>query len=437
MTATGSAAVPGHASAIDEDRLYSKVSWRLMPFLCLGFVGSYLDRVNVGFAKLLMLSDLQWSETVYGLGAGIFFLGYVLLEVPSNLILHKIGARRWLARIMITWAIISGATAFVTTPMQFYIARFLLGVAEAGFLPGVLLYLTYWYPANRRSLATAMFVCAIPLSGIVGGPLSGWILKNFHAVGGLAAWQWVFLLEAIPSLVIGAAMLVYLNDGIRKAGWLSEAEKQLLERNIEKDTATKHSHSLRAAFSDRRVWLLSLTYFTTGLGNYALLFWLPSLIQATGVKDVLNIGLLSAIPYIAGVAVMFWWSNHSDQRQERRWHAMAGITLGAFGLALSTFFGDNTALAVFALTLASIGIMSFIPVFWGMPTALLGGVAAAAGIGVIASVGNMAGFFSPYLIGWFKDATHSTNSALLIVSALMMAGGVVMVTAFPARQESK
>src|SRR5450830_996914 len=302
--AQGIAASPGNNVSFEE-ATFSKVTWRLLPLLFLCYVASYLDRVNVGFAKLQMLQDLKFSETIYGLGAGIFFIGYFIFEVPSNIILHKVGARLWIARIMITWGIISGAMIFVTTPEMFYVMRFLLGVAEAGFFPGVILYLTYWYPSHRRGKITALFMTGIAISGVIGGPLSGWIMHSFPGVHGLAGWQWMFILEAIPSLVLGVVVIFYLKDRIRDAHWLSEDEKRLLETEIQKDQTGKEEVSLGQMFADGKVWLSAMIYFCFVMGLYGVSFWLPTIIKATGVKDPLDIGLLTAIPYaIAAVAMI-------------------------------------------------------------------------------------------------------------------------------------
>ena len=288
-----SQALPGQPAGaaasqkIIDDAVYRKVTWRIIPFLMLCYIVAYLDRVNVGFAKLQMLADLQFSETVYGLGAGVFFLGYFLFEVPSNVMLHKIGARVWIARIMITWAIISGAFMFVTTPTQFYIMRFLLGIAEAGFFPGIILYLTYWYPSERRARMVCTFMAAIPVAGLIGGPLSGWIMETFAGWHGYAGWQWMFVLEAIPAALMGVAVLLYLDNSIRAAKWLTEDEKVILEQRIATEAQGKVSHpSIRAMFADPRIWLMALIYFCCVMGQYSLTFWLPSLIKAAGVTGV-------------------------------------------------------------------------------------------------------------------------------------------------------
>ena len=319
-------------AASEEEQAQNKVAWRLIPFLFLCYIVAYLDRVNVGFAKLQMLQDLQFSETVYGLGAGIFFIGYFIFEVPSNIILHKVGARLWIARIMITWGLISGAMMFVTTPTMFYVLRFALGLAEAGLFPGVILYLTYWFPASRRGRIIALFMTGIPMSGVIGGPLSGWILHAMSGVHGWAGWQWLFLLEALPSLVMGFAVIAYLDNGIKDAKWLSDDEKRLLMDNIAADEREVKSHSLRDGFTNPLVWLLSGIYFFFIMGLYGVGFWLPTLIKGSGVKDPLMIGLLTTLPYAAAVLAMIFVSRSSDSRRNaagtlrcpRSWARSAG-----------------------------------------------------------------------------------------------------------------
>lgn len=427
----------GHAAdPAFETATYAKVSWRLMPLLFLCYVASYLDRVNVGFAKLQMLNDLKFSETIYGFGAGIFFIGYFIFEIPSNLILHRVGARMWIARIMITWGLVSGAMIFVTTPMTFYVMRFLLGVAEAGFFPGVILYLTYWYPSNRRGKMTALFMTGIPLSGVIGGPLSGWILHSLSGVRGLAGWQWMFILEAIPSLILGIVVIVYLQDRIRAAKWLTEEEKQLLEAQVGAEASLKEEQSLRQMVANPKVWLMALIYFCFVMGLYGVSFWLPTIIKTTGVKDPFDIGLLTAIPYAAAAAAMVLIGRSADKHRERRWHVAIPAVLGSIGLILSTVYDHNTLLAMSALTLATIGILTVLPLFWSLPTAFLGGTAAAAGIALINSFGNLAGFVSPYLVGWLKDLTQSTNTGMFVLAASLVAGALLTLTV-PARMVNK
>lgn len=412
---------------IATEKLYARVGRRLLPFLFLCYVVAYLDRVNVGFAKLQMQADLRLSDTVYGLGAGIFFLGYFLFEVPSNLLMLRVGARRWIARIMVSWGLLSAAMLFVATPSSFYAMRFLLGVAEAGFFPGVILYLTYWYPAQRRARIVAIFMSGVAVAGVVGGPLSGWIMSHFAGHAGLAGWQWLFLLEGLPAVALGVLTLALLDDGIDDARWLDEQEKALLKHELARDGEPRAPWSLRHVFGSSRVWILALVYFLFVMGLYGVGFWLPQLIRNSGVQDVLQIGLLTAVPYGIAALAMIVVARRSDRSGERRWHAALPAFIGAAGLVASTHYAHNPMLALAALSVATAGILSTFPVFWSIPTAMLGGAAAAAGIAMINSLGNLAGFVSPYLVGAIKDATHSTANGMLLLAASLAAGGALVL----------
>ncbi|MFC0397744.1 MFS transporter [Paraburkholderia rhizosphaerae] len=415
-----------------EEATYRKVAWRLTPLLMLCYVVAYLDRVNVGFAKLQMQTDLSLSDTVYGFGAGIFFIGYFIFEIPSNVILHRVGARVWIARIMVSWGIISALTMFVTTPTMFYVMRFLLGVAEAGFFPGIILYLTYWYPAHRRGRMTTWFMTAIALSGVIGGPISGFILKAFDGVNGWHGWQWLFLLEGIPSIIVGIVVFLVLDDRIGKAAWLTDEERQLLQRNIDAEDATKEDPPIRQVLASPRVWLMSLIYFSFVIGLYGVSFWLPTIIKATGVADAFAIGLLSAIPFAAAVVAMVLVSRSADRARERRWHVAIPAFAGALGLVLSVVWAHSTLLAMASLTLATMGILTTLPLFWSLPTAFLAGTGAAAGIAMINSIGNLAGFLGPYAVGWLKQATAANDAGMYLLAAFMVLGGLLAVSV-PAR----
>lgn len=430
---------PGDAAAVTklfEAETYAKVGWRLIPFLLLCYIVSYLDRVNVGFAKLEMQQDLHLSNTVYGLGAGIFFIGYFLFEVPSNVILHKVGARVWIARIMLSWGLISAATMFVSSDVGFYAMRFLLGAAEAGFFPGVILYLTYWYPAERRGRMTALFMTAVALSGVIGGPISGWIMHGMEGVAGLRSWQWLFLLEGLPAVLLGVATLFYLDDRIHSARWLTAEQKAFLERRIDVENAGKSDLKIGAVFATPRVWLMALIYFSFVMGLYGVSFWLPTIIKATGVKDALQIGLLTAIPFAFAAVAMVLVARRSDRHGERRWHVAIPALAGAVGLVLSAIWAHNTVLAMVALTLATMGILTTFPLFWSLPTAFLAGTGAAAGIALINSVGNLAGFVSPSLVGWLKDLTQSTDAGMYMLAASLVIGAVLTLSV-PARLVNK
>jgi D-galactonate transporter len=426
-------AISASPSALAEAAAYAKVTWRLIPFLFVCYIVSWLDRVNVGFAKLQMQSDLKFSDTVYGLGAGIFFIGYFIFEVPSNIILHRAGARRWIARIMTSWGVLASSMMFVGSPMSFYVLRFFIGVSEAGFFPGIILYLTYWYPARRRVRIVALFLTAIAATSVIGAPLSGWILKSLNGANGWAGWQWLFLLEGAPSLLMGVFTFFYLDDSIRASRWLTAEEKQLLEQSITADNAEKPSHSLRHAFGDAKVWLLAAVYFCFVSGLYAISFWLPQIIKNTGVKDPLDVGFLTAIPWGIGAVGMLLWGRRSDRTGERRWHAALAGFVGGAALLVSTAYGHNTVASLVALTIATLGIQATLPVFWALPTAFLTGGAAAAGIALINAVGNLGGFVAPFLVGWLKDVTQSTATGLYVLSGGLILGGLLVVVFIPAR----
>lgn len=408
-------------------QVYKKVAWRLVPFLCLCYLAAYLDRVNVGFAKLQMLSDLSFSNTVYGLGAGIFFLGYVIFEVPSNILLHKVGAKLWIARIMISWGVIGAAMAMVKTPTQFYLLRFLLGVAEAGFIPGVLLYLTYWFPAAWRGRIIALFLAAIPMSNIIGGPLSGWILKNFGGVAGLAGWQWLFIVETVPSIVLGIAILMFLDDRVEDARWLSDEEKRVIQENISHEASQSTHVSVMDALKSTRVWMLGVAYFCIASSIYIASFWMPTLIKQLGVSDPLEIGWLTTIPYSVAIVAMVLTNISADRSRERRWHTAIPCLLTAIGLALCATPNYGLVVAMMALTLAAAGASSAQASFWSLPSTFMTGAAAAAGIALVNSLGNIAGMASTALVGWLTDLTGSPSSSLYLFAGLLVVGALLVL----------
>ena len=416
------------ADSAAEDATYLKVTWRLIPFLLVCYIIAYLDRVNVGFAKLQMQNALGFSDVVYGLGAGMFFIGYFIFEVPSNIILHRVGARRWIARIMVTWGLISGSMMFVQTEMQFYVMRFLLGVAEAGFFPGIILYLTYWYPAQRRGRIISLFMTGIPLAGVIGGPLSGWIMKSWDQVGGYQGWQWMFLLEALPAVFVGFMVYWYLDDRITDAKWLSESERQMLARRIDEEDQSKEHMPVSAVLKNKRVWVMSAIYFSLAMSLYGVSFWLPTIINGMGVKDNFSIGLLSAVPWLAGVFSMLWFGRSADKHKERRWHVVIPMLMAATGLVLSVLLASNVYLSFAALILACMGIVSGIPLFWSLPTSFLAGAGAAAGIAAINSIANLAGFVAPYVVGWLKQVTQSTDSGMYLLAVVLLVGAAITLT---------
>ena len=415
-----------------ESRLYARVTRRLIPLLFACYVAAFLDRVNIGFAKLQMLGDLRFSETVYGFGAGIFFIGYFLFEIPSNIMLHRVGARLWIARVMLTWAVVSASMLFVTSSTGFYILRFLLGVAEAGFFPGVILYLTYWYPSDRRARVLALFMTGIPVAGVIGGPTSGWILTGMAGVHGLAGWQWLFLLEALPSLVLGVAVLLYLDDGIVNARWLTADEKEILAGRIAEDQQQISTHSLWDGFTNARVWFLSVVYFCLIAGLYGAGFWLPTLIRRTGVESPLAIGVLTVLPNAVAAVAMVTISRRSDRARERRWHLIVPALVGAAGWIVTVRFGQNTAIALSGMSFAMAGVTTSLAQFWCLPTAILAGAAAATGIALINSIGNLAGFLGPSVMGWLVDRTGSTDAGIYALAGVMAVGSMLVLT-IPAR----
>ncbi|SSR05806.1 MFS family transporter [Acinetobacter baumannii] len=407
---------------------YRKIAFRLMPFLMLCYFCAYLDRVNVGFAKLQMMSDLQFSEAVYGLGAGIFFIGYFLCEVPSNIVLHKVGARRWIARIMITWGILSGCFAFVQTEWQFYTLRFLLGVAEAGLAPGLLLYLTYWFPSYRRARMTVLWFIAIPISGMIGGPLSGLIMDRMSGVHGWFGWQWMFVIEAIPTVIVGLLVLAVLKDSVQDANWLTQDEKNLVKQELAQDNQHKEGHaSVKEFIADKRLWLLAGIYFCVVMGQYAITFWLPTLIRNSGISDNWHIGLLTSLPYMCAIVVMVLAGRSGDHFQERRWHLIIPMCAGAIALTFATLFASNLTLSLICLCIAASGVLTASSLFWMLPTNFLGGVSAAAGIAAVNSFANLAGFCSPYLIGWVTTNTGSNAIGMFLITAVLIFGASLVL----------
>lgn len=410
-----------------ERRAYRRVSWRLIPFLFACYIAAYLDRVNVGFAKLQMLDELQMSETAYGIGAGIFFFGYFLFEVPSNLILHRVGARTWIARIMITWGILSALTMFVTSAGWFYLLRFLLGVAEAGFFPGIVLYLSRWYPASYRGRVMALFMTAVAISGVIGGPVSGWILDRFAGVNGWSGWQWLFLLEALPAVVLGVMVYFYLDDSIEQARWLTEEERALLLARLHAEGTGVEHRSVVETMRNPRVLLLSALYFSFVMGLYGLAFWLPQLIRTLGVQEAWRVGVLSAVPYAVAAVAMVLVALSSDRRGERRWHLAVSALVGAAGLVAAGLFRTQELAGMIAFSVAAAGILAIMPVFWTIPTSFLRGASAAAGIAVINSIGNLAGFLSPYMLGAVTDATGEATMALNVLAGFLVLAAAIAV----------
>lgn len=389
------------------------------------YILAYLDRVNVGFAKLQMMHDLALSDAVYAAGAGIFFIGYFFFEVPSNVLLKKFGARVWIARIMISWGVISSCMMFVSDEWSFYILRFILGIAEAGFFPGIIFYLTLWYPSPLRSTRTAWFAAAVPVAGVIGNPASGWIMDFFSGAFGLAGWQWLFLVEGIPSIMVGFWVLFYLDSSIGDAKWLTDGEKKLLEQNLTLENRDKTEHRLIDAFKSAKVYALSCSYFTLTIGLYGITFWLPTIVEAFGMTDYLEVGLVTAIPYGVSVVGMIVVSRHSDKTGEWRLHYCCNMLMGAAGLVLSGVFAASPHVAIMFLSIATWGVIGSIPLFWPMPSAFLAGTAAAAGIGMINSIGNLGGYVGPNIAVWAKAISNDASAALYIIAAILCLGAAV------------
>ena len=425
------ASSPLHSKPVStlEENAWKRAVWRILPILMVSYIFAYLDRINVGIAKLQMSSELSFSETVYGLGAGIFFIGFFFFQIPSNIILQRFGARRLLAALLICWAVIAPLTALVNTPFQFYTVRFLLGLTESGFYPGVILYLSFWFPSYRRGKMFALFAAAVPLSGLLGGPISGWIMESFHDVQGLAGWKWLFILQGTPSLLVGLLLLKLLPDRINDAHWLSREEKAIMNARVQEDAVeetTVEQATLGAVLRNGKLWLLTLIYFCLIAGFYTVSFWLPTLVRNAGVDDVLTVGLLTAIPYAAAILTMLVASRSADKHRERRWHLAVIAIMSGVGMVISALYADNIWIAMIGLTLGAAGGLSTLPLFWSLPTAFLGGTMAAIGIALINSFGNLAGFVAPYLMGFLTDLTHSTLTGMLIISCTLFVGAAAI-----------
>jgi ACS family tartrate transporter-like MFS transporter len=414
-----------------------KVSWRLLPLLFVAYVIAYIDRINVGFTKAqlreVMGADPAWFETLFGLGGGMFFIGYFIFEIPSNLMLQRVGARLWIARIMVVWGFVSMAMVFIRGTLSFCLMRFLLGAAEAGFFPGVLLYLTYWYPARERARTIALFAMGGVTAGIIGSPISGAIV-DLQPFAGLAGWQWLFVLEGLPAVLLGVVVLFVLPDDPRGARWLTPQEKDWIEQRLDAEAAelsAEQKHGLAEVFRSGRVWLLCATYFLLNFGTYSYELWAPSIIRGfAGVSQTL-VGFINALPYLFAAVVMFFIGRHSDRTGERRWHVALAAFGSMAGFLLSAYL-KNPWLALAALALAFAGIKSSIGPFWAMTTTFLSGTAAAGGIALINSVGNLGGFAGPFMVGVIKDRTHSDFAALLFLGAALADMGLLALTVRPA-----
>jgi MFS transporter, ACS family, tartrate transporter len=416
------------ASSLVEHTAIRKITRRLIPFLMLLYFVAFLDRINVGFAGLTMNKDVGLTSQMFGLGAGIFFLGYFLFEVPSTVILHNVGARFWIGRVMITWGLVSVAMAFTRGPISFYVLRFLLGLAEAGFFPGIILYLSYWFPADHRSAVTAMFMAAAPVAGLIGSPVSG-ALMQLNGLLGLRGWQWLFLLEGLPALVLGLITFRFLTDRPADAAWLTADERDWLSSEIQREqTAIKdpRSHSAWRALADWKVLALSLAYFGTSAGLYTIGFWAPLIIKGIGFS-VFHVGLLIAIPNLIAVIGMVLWSRNSDRTGERYWHAALACLIGAIGMAVAARAGSSALLAIAGLSLTAFGVSAAKPPLWSLPTTFFAGTAAAASIGLINSLGTLGGFVGPYMIGSTNGTRGNFTRGLYLVGGTLIVSAVTIV----------
>ena len=409
-----------------HDQVFAKVARRLIPFMVALYTVAFLDRVNIGFAALTMNQDLNFTPEVFGWGAGIFFFGYFLFEVPSNVILIRVGARRWICRIMATWGVISAANAFVQDPMSFYVLRFLLGLAEAGFAPGMIFYLSLWFPSAVRARYAASYFIAIPMTNVIGGPVSS-LLLELDGVVGLHGWQWLFLVEAVPALLLAVAVFVFLPDGPEDAKWLSANERATISATLAGERTDEHEHvrGLWPALADVRVALLCAIYFFIVVGLYGITFWLPQLLQSMGYPNNAT-GLLVALPYAAAGISMIAWGRHSDVTGERVWHVALACLLSMFAFALIAGIGSQAVVLV-SMTLVAIGVCSTLAPFWAIPPTFLAGTAAAGGIALINAVGNLGGVAGPYAVGWALQTTGSYAGGMMILAGSMAVAALLVL----------
>ena len=414
-----------------ERQTIAKVSWRLLPLAALAYCIAYIDRSNISFAALTMNKELGLSAYLYGWGAGIFFFGYFLFEIPSNLILEKIGARIWIARIMITWGIISALTALVTGPTSFLVIRFLLGAAEAGFFPGMILYFTYWYPAEYRGRVISTLFIAQPVANAAASIASAAILE-MDGVLGIKGWQWIFIIEALPAILLGLVILRIMTDRPAHASWLADDERDWLQARIDNESreVQKAGHTTWVkALADPRVVALSLIYLMSVTANYGIVFFMPQIIKGIGLSNMMT-GLVSSVPYIVGTVGLIAWGWSSDRNKERRWHLIVASTLGALGLAFAAWSGASYW-ALLGMSAATVGIYGSRTAFWPMPSLFLTGTAAAGAIAMINAVGNLGGYFGPFVVGWVKDSTQSFGAGLYFLAACSLMAAVI--TFFAAR----
>lgn len=432
----------GRASVPDEARwqAYNKIAWNILPLLLVGYTMASLDRVNVAFAKLQMGEALGLTAAMYGFGAGVFFIGYCLVEIPSNMILHRVGARLWLARIMIVWGVLSATTALVQTPNQFYAVRFILGVAEAGFYPGALLFMTYWFPQNLRAQAISVMVLGSSLSSIIGSPLSGAIMGFMDGTFGLSGWQWVFVVEGLPASILGVMVFVLLRNGPAEARWLSDDQKAMVLADLAAEKQQQSDagigHRFADAFRNPNIWCIVLANFCNLSTLYGIQFWLPTIIQKVSKTTVFNTGLIAASLAIIPCIVLIVNARHSDKTRERRWHATFGFLASATGLCLAGAFSDNSYLALSGLVLAHCGFVVASATIFSLPGTFVMGAAAAAGFALITTLGNFAGYSTPFLFGVLNDATGSFSAGFYGMGCISLIGAIAILST-PALRRQK
>jgi MFS family permease len=432
MSSSATAGLASKPSAEEMGRaeaVYRKVSWRILPVLLVAYMIAYLDRVNIGYAQLGMKQSLPFSDAVYGLGAGIFFIGYLIFEVPSNLMLVKIGARKTMLRIMVLWGLMAAGMMFVQTPTQFYVLRFLLGACEAGFFPGIILYFTYWYPSVRRGQVIAIFMSATTIISILAGPLCGATLKYMEGVNGWHGWQWLFLVQGLPAAILGVVLFLWLDDKPAQSKWLSASEKNLLSYNLEmdKDASANAGHSFAQVLRDPKVYALALVYFLLLGATYTMVFWMPTLIQSWGVKDLFLVGIYAGLPNLVGVIGMILMGRSSDRHVERRWHYMVCVLIASIGLGITTMLTGNLVGSLAALSFAVIGIASATPLFWTAVTEYLPKSSAAGGIAFISSLGAFGPSVSPSINAAVTKATGNGVYSMYLVMAAYVASGIILL----------
>ena len=418
------------ARDLEANAVYRKVLWRIMPFLMLCYIVAFIDRANIGFAKLHFVTDLGFNDAIYGIGAGIFYVGYILFEVPSNMVLHKNGVRQTLLRIMVLWGLFSAGMAFMQTSTHFYVMRFLLGAAEAGMFPGMLLYLTYWVPLNRRARFNALFTASIPLAGMLGGPLSGWLMHTFEGVAGMKGWQWMFIVEGLPACALGLVAYFYLQDGPASAKWLTPAQKNIITEDLAKSVSVKKNggeHSYMDAIRDPKLYWLSGMGIAVLVSTGGVFFWLPTIIRKSGIENVMTIGILSVIPFLIALIVQYLNARHSDRTGERRWHVAIPAFCAAIGWASLPSVQSNVPLSLLMLTLATAGTLGLTGPFWTLPSSFLSGKAAAGGIALLSTFAGLGSVFSPMLVGWLSSTTGSLAMGQYYFAALMLFGAVTLL----------